>query len=144
MTLRKVEKMSVISEIYDELKAAGYVFEPVPRPSTTTSFKSKVLKAADSQLALLAKMRSASEMDYASKGNSGKYWWSGKAHNGNRHVRFYVSYRPLVKKADAARVENDVEAVAAAIAEFRRKAESKSEAGWEAVRQRLDAERKAS
>ncbi|WP_273145331.1 hypothetical protein [Oceanicaulis alexandrii] len=134
--------MNRIETIFDELAADGFQLVDVQRTTAPTAFKTKVLAAADKQIALLAQKTDAAQLNYASKGNSGKYWWGTKPVNNQRLVRVYVANRLLYQNMQAIRVPNTVDSVRHAILAIRAKAEARSEADWEAFADRREQARK--
>ncbi|WP_421860053.1 hypothetical protein [Oceanicaulis sp.] len=130
--------MNRIETIFDELAADGFQLVDVQRTTVPTTFKTKVLAAADKQIALLAQKTDAAQLNYASKGNSGKYWWGTKPVNNQRLVRVYVANRLLYQNMQAIRVPNTVDSVRHAILAIRAKAEARSEADWEAFAKRRE------
>lgn len=124
--------MNLIERINAQLANDGFQFADAQRAAVATTFKEKVLAAANKQLDYLAKMHADSELDYASKGNSGKYWWAAKPTNDQRAVRYYVANRLLHPTSKVLHVPNNIAAVQRAIVAFRTQAEAMSEADWEA------------
>lgn len=136
--------MTLIQKINQKLASEhGMKFEKVARATEPTSFKTKVLAAADRQLKQLEKMNDADSLNYQSKGNSGKFWWSAKPKDGMRYVRYYVANRLLDPNVDQAAVPNSIAAVQTAIKNFRIQAADTSEADWAELERERKAQQKA-
>lgn len=134
--------MNRIETIFDELATDGFQLVDVQQTTAPMSFKTKVLAAADKQIALLSQKTDRAQLDYASKGNSGKYWWGTKPVNNQRLVRVYVANRLLYPNMKAIRVPDTLDSVRHAITAFRAKAEARSEADWEAFAAQREQARK--
>lgn len=114
----------------------------VPRSKTKTSFKAKILAEADRQLAALDAMQNDSELNYESKGNSGRFWWLSNTTDNKRYVRPYVQNRLVVATDDAVIADNTVAAVREAVVNLRAIVSDTPAAHWEIIKQQRDANAK--
>lgn len=122
----------------------GFAFTQPKRANEPLRFKAKVLNAADAQLKLLDAMNSNDELNYPSKGNSGKYWWSGRAVDGKRYVRAYQANRLVDADCEPIEADNTIASVRRVICELRAQIASTNDDDWlDVERTRAEQQRKA-
>lgn len=123
--------MTILSKtIKANMENRGFTFSKRERRNEALRFKAKLLNAADAQLNLLDKMNSIDELDYPSKGNNGKYWWSGKAYDNKRLIRIYQASRLVDPNMDDIDAENSIAAVRQTISEIRAQIASTNDDDW--------------
>lgn len=122
----------------------GFAFIKFERTNEPLRFKVKVLNAADAMLKLLDGYTSNDDLNYPSKGNSGKYWWSGRAIDGKRYVRVYQANRLVDADMDAIEAEDTIAGVRRVICELRAQIASTNDDDWlEIEQQRAEQQQKA-
>lgn len=137
--------MTILSTtIKANLAKKGFTFSKRERFNQPQRFKAKLLKAADAQLKLLDAMNASDGLDYCSKGNNGKFWWSGKAIDGKRQIRVYQSSRLVDPNMEDIDALDNIAAVRNAISEIRAEIASTNDDDWlDVERTRAEQQRKA-
>lgn len=114
----------------------------VPRSLVPSTFKTKILVEAARQLSILDKMTEDHELNYESKGNSGRFWWSSKAKNNKRYVRTYAQNRLAGANDDAIVTDNTIVSVREAIVTLQSVVKNVPESDWEAFKKQRDSNAK--
>lgn len=110
-----MHKQSTILQEYAKL---GQKIAPYKRPSQAPSFRKTLIDAAKTQLKYLDKRQIPDQLNYPSRGQSGKFWWSSVPVDDMRIIRHYVSRKRLYHDDQLLFVLNDPAAVKQAIQQF--------------------------
>jgi hypothetical protein len=110
--------MSNVSPILKHYAKLGHTVAPYKRPSQAPSFRQTLINAAKNQLKYLDQRKTPDQLNYPSRGQSGKYWWSSVPVDNMRIIRHYVSRKRLCRDDQLLYVPNDPAEVKKAIQQF--------------------------
>lgn len=126
-----MHKQSTILQKYAKL---GQKIAPYKRPSQAPSFRKTLIDAANKQLKYLDQRKTSDQLNYPSRGQSGKFWWSSVPVDDMRIIRHYISRKRLCDDDQLLYVPNDPAEVKKAIQQFIEIVESLSDSEIEQLK----------